>query len=470
MGVNVQLDGFGPVHRMKFYQGSEATPGRCVIDCATQENINEPRVTNLNASTVSDDGLYEWYGTWKGMRLVNWKRARHGHTHVVLEDSRWVMAERTLQDNYNNRDSSGYIYTSNKKSVTDLVKVIDEACGQDITIVPKSLPSFNPPARWANKTCAEAMQELLDMTGSRMVYQPETGLYIVTHAGVGPSPQFPNQVYQPVPKSSLKSIKFYTHPILHESRETVNAVSIDQGTGLPQNISSGTSLDLVSAPSHTAANQTKYRLWHDGANSDRKYVQHRPKSLLIDPENPQMEKGRIIRDDWEPFPVHQPIVSVGSEIVDMIELTSGGNVFVTNHPVLSASGNTYSTTATLLTGYYKQNGDRGLVREEEVVEIDPQSSIEKEIILDWIKPIDSSEPDVRASQWSSLLTSAATAIAKKYSPQETPAAVTSPDFQSLGGSGKVGAVEYEFQTHPVHKRHQMRVALNFTPGTEGSIR
>lgn len=470
MGVNVQLEGFGPVHRMKFYQGSEATPGRCVIDCATQENVNEPRVANLNASTVSNEGLYEWYGTWKGMRLVNWKRARHGHTHLVLEDSRWVMAERRLQDNYNNRDSSGYIYTSSKKSVSDLVKVIDESCGSEISIIPKNLPSFHPPARWADKTCAEAMQELLDMTGSRMVYQPETGLYSVIQAGSGVAPQFTNQVYQPVPKSSLKSIKFYTHPILHEVRTDVTAVSIDQGTGSPQNLSGGTSLDLVSSPSYTAANQVKYRLWHDGVNTDRKYVQHRPKSLLIDPMNPQMEKGRIIRDDWEPFPVHQPIVSGGSEIVDMIELTSGGNIFVTNHPVLSASGNVYSTTAKLLTGYYKKDGDRGLVREDEVVEIDPQSSIEMEIILDWIRPIESSEPDVRASQWGSLLSSAANAIAKKHNHQEPPAAVTTPDFQSLGGSGKVGAVEYEFQTHKVHKRHQMRVALNFTPGTEGSIR
>ena len=478
MTVNVDLKDFPDVHKMHFVQGSQAKPGRCVIDCTvgnpgTLGSVGpaRPRVTTLIAET---DG---WFATWKDMRVVKAIKSRYDCLHVVLEDSRWILEEHKLDQNWNERDAFGRLKTGNQQTIAQLVEQIVAACDSRITIVvDASVPTFKPPARWAEKTCAEAMQNLLDNTGCRLGYAPEKGEYVMSLAGSGTLPDFPVKKYKPAPNNNLKSVRFMSAPTVYEERASCTAVYIDGSSGNATALPAETTLSLVHDASASGHAQHDYRLWKPASTSDRIYIKHRPKSVLNDPERPQYEQGRVIRDAWEPFPVHQPIVSKGNSVVDIIELTNGGQVFVTEHPVLSAqSGGTISTAATVLTGFYKKNGPNGLYRDEFSVMIDATQATELKVFVDWVVPINSSEPDIHSpplGDCHSLFQQVCQALIKKYDPPEPAQTITTDKFHELGGIGQIGGIEYEFSIaqRQAGKKHTMRIALNHQPGTESMIR
>ena len=478
MTVNVVLKDFPDVHKMHFIQGSQAKPGRCVIDC-TVGNPGDvlsvgparPRVTTLVAETD------RWFATWSDMRVVKAVKARFDCLHLVLEDSRWILGEHKIDRNWNERDSFGRIKTATRKSIRQLVQEILTACDNRIFIsVDNTVPSFNPPARWAEKTCAEAMQDLLDNTGCRLNYVPEKGAYLMTLAGSGTLPDFPVAKYKPAPNNKVRSVRFMSAPAVYEERAACNAVYLDPSTGSAVALPSDTTLSLVHDAAATDHAQHDYRLWQPASTADRLYIKHRPKSILNDPERPQYEQGRVIRDAWEPFPVHQPIVSKGSTICDIIELTSGGQVFVTEHPVLSAqSSGTISTTATVLTGYYKKDGVNGLYRDHVPIMVDPSQTTEVKVFVDWVVPIYSNEPDIHNSpkgDWEELFQQVCQALVKKFDPPQPAQVVTTDRFHQLGGIGQIGCIEYEFSIaqRQEGKKHTMRIALNHTPGTEALVR
>lgn len=489
MSVNVELVDFPPVIKMHFTQGSSAKPGRCVVQCAegAAGNIESagppvPRITTLKAST---EGLGDAF--WHNMLVMKVPRSRKDYLRVVLEDSRWLLREYTLDQNWNERDSCGRVMTATRKTIRELIDLILAAMPADkrITVrVEQDIPSYYPPARWAGKTCAEAMQDLLDNTGCRLVYAPETasesadGSYVFSLAGSGTLPDFPYRIYKPAPKNTLRSVRFISHPVLYEERATCDAVYIDETTGAAVNLSAGDTLGLESSQSSSDHVQHDYRLWKSRTGTGKSYVAHRAKSILNDPERPQMESGRMIRDSWEPFPVHQSLVSRGSDIVRIIELTNGGSVFVTQHPVLSAeSSGDISLEATSLTGYYKRDGVNGFFRDHEVVVVDQQQKDEINVFLDWIHPIESNEADIYNpphGDWEDLMSQVSNALVRKYRPPqgETSQVIETDKFEQLDGTGQIGLIEYEFAHDPLQsaKRHTMRIALNFTPETESSIR
>ena len=478
MTVNVELRDFPDVFKMHFVQGSQAKPGRCVIDCAvgnpediTRVGPARPRVTTLTAET---DG---WTATWQDMKVVKAVKARHGCLHIVLEDSRWILEEHKLDQNWNERDSFGRLKTGNQQTIAQLVNQILSACDNRIVIVvDNSVPSFKPPARWAEKTCAEAMQDLLDKTGCRLVYVPENGTYRMSLAGSGTLPDFPVAKYKPAPSNNIRSVRFMSAPAVYEGRVGCNAVYIDESTGDATDLPADTTLSLVHDEDTADHAQHNYRLWKPAATEDRIYIKHRPKSILNDPERPQYEQGRIIRDDWEPFPVHQPLVSKANSIVGIIEQTNGGQVFVTDHPVLSAQSNgTISTSATVLTGYYKKDGVNGLYRDHVPIMVDPTQTSEIKVFVDWVVPIHSNEPDIYnppLGDWQQLFQEVCFALVKKYDPPEPAQTVTTDRFHPLNGIGQIGCAEYEFSIaqRQEGKKHTMRIALNHTPGTESMVR
>ena len=478
MTANVDLKDFPDVHKMHFVQGSQAKPGRCVIDCTvgnpgTLGSVGpaRPRVTTLKAQT---DG---WFATWNDMRVVKAIKSRYDCLHVVLEDSRWILEEHKLDQNWNDRDAFGRIKSGTQQSISQLVTQILNACDNRISIVvDRTVPTFKPPARWAEKTCAEAMQNLLDNTGCRLVYAPETGAYVMSLAGSGNLPDFPVKKYKPAPNNNLKNVRFMTAPAVYEERVACTAVYIDSSTGDATALAADTTLSLVHDASASEHVQHDYRLWKPSASSDRIYIKHRPKSILNDPERPQYEQGRVIRDAWEPFPVHQPLVSKAGSITGIIELTNGGQVFVTDHPVLSAqSGGTISTAATVLTGFYKKDGANGLYRDHVPVMIDATQTTELKVFVDWVVPISSSEPDIHnppLGDWQSLFQQVCQALVRKYNPPEPAQTITTDKFHQLGGIGQIGGIEYEFSIaqRQAGKKHTMRIALNHQPGTESMIR
>lgn len=456
--TNAALSNFPAVHRIKLMQGSSERPGRAVVDCANDDSFTAlPRTTTL---TIEAEGFT---GTWANMRVVKVPRARGGYLRVVLEDSRWVLREKTLDRNYNERDCGGNVLTGQQKTIQELMDIIAAEAG--ITVVYGTLPTYNPPAYWVGRTCEEALRDLLHDSGCRLVYQPEAGSYRLSLAGTGATPTSDNQVYQPAPPNPFNEVKVYSAPKLYEERISAKAVTVNASTGELVDVSAGT--NLPDAPDGTNA-QTLFRLWAPvTADADKLFVPSRVLTHLFGPVEGAHEAGRVIMDAWDKYPHHQPLGPGPGKIVDMLSFSQGA-AFLTEEPMLAASGSNLATTATILTGYYLRNGTNGLDREESVQEVNGTASDTFEILVPWIRPIDSGETDVPADVWAALLEDVAQALASKYS--QPPATVTYPAPINLGGSGQVGCTEYELRLSPKYFRMNFRVALNFDPGSEGEIR
>jgi len=456
----VSLNGYPPVHRIKFMQGSDSKPGRCVIDAGNDYSFNIRSLPRETALTI-DHRAVGFQGSWQNMRVVKCQRARNGHVRVVLEDQRWHLTQHRFSSNYNDRDALGNVLSGSRRSVEQLLQEISNACDGKITFSVSQSPGFEPPARWAGKTCMECLQDLLRNTGSRCVYDPQQGVYKV---GVpsGGLPNMRDQVFQPAPPSRIKDVHVHTFPKLFETELQAFAAKIDESSGQAVNLSS----EVLDSDPTDQYSQVKYRLWRV-SDTNKVLTEFRPKAHLFDPKRSTMQRGRVVRDEWNPFPVHQPFVFAGSEIVDCIEDTSGGKVFVTEHPVLSADGNAYSTQAKLITGYYQKDGN-SLIRDTVVKSVDASQNESVHIYVDWIRPIQSDQPDVGTPVWGQLHNTVAEALHKKY--LGPPATISNPYPVSFGGHPNVGEVEYDYRLAEIRSQHNFRVALNFSPGSEGEIR
>ena len=461
----VILDNFPPVHRIKFMQGSGARPGRCIVAAGNDGDLRIfmlPRDTRLRI-WHQDSGFA---GFWMNMRVVKAPRARGCHVRVVLEDSRWHLTQHTMSNNYNERNVAGKIRQDNQKTIEELLTEIANAADNKLVFSVGKVPDFKPPAAWAGKTCAEALDDLLRNTGCRAVYAPETGQYVVGLPD-GSIPYVPDQVFQPSPPPSIRNVYFHSHPKIFETELDVTAVAVSTSTGGFIELQSGDS-PILTDDSGGGDPQTNFRLWKaDDAN--KVITPFRPVGLLSDPYNPMREKGRISRDSFKRFPYHQPFVRSGETIVDTLQDTNGGVVFVTEHPVLVANGNNYDVEAKLITGYYKKDAEDGkLVRETKMKTIDSSANNDLHIYVDWIRPVQSDQDDAQTSEWDTLFDTVVEALYAKFTGRA--ATVSNPYPLKLNGVASVGEVEYDFKISETNSRHNFRVAFNFSPGSEGEIR
>ena len=395
---------------------------------------------------------------------------RNGRMHIVLEDSRWRLRETLLSDNFNERDSAGALMTGSEQSITQLVAYIAGKSGLTITV--GNVPTYNPPAPWAGMTADVAMQKLLDDTGCRLVYQPLTGAYNFTQAFTGSKPSATGQIFRPSLPNKLKTLRVASAPVMYESRMPAKAVLLDRATGEVID-----AVGFVPDDPDDTEKQVELRYWAPTAVNfpvstsvdDTLLLPYRVKSHLNTAGTRRvMESGRLLRDSWEPWPYHQPFVQPEGSYMDDLAHTSGGRVFVCEHPqLIMDTDGTLKTTADLFTGYLRRvSGD--LVREVETIDIGGDGTSEKNIILDWIKPIESPELDIGTPQWPTLLTSVANAIANVYKGDPETRRYSSP--RDLAGSGRVGGARYEAQTTLAQPRLYFQVALDFLPGQLGNIR
>ena len=461
MGARVLVTDLPPVLKAKFFQGSGAEAGRCILETMVvgpDELDRIPRIVDMTMYSRN------FTGNWGSMRIVK-ARVRNGRMRVVLEDSRWVLKDKTMSTNYNERDAEGAVKTGSQRTIAQLIAAIQTVSG--LTFTTKSLPSFYPPAKWAGKSAYVCLKSLLKWTGCRCVYDPKNSRYVISAANSGSNDidGISKRIFRPGPTNTVKQLKVWTAPVLYESRVTCTAVQINNTTGATEALAAD-SLSLDPAEEHA---QTRFRLWEPSGLSDSLLTGRRAKSHLYDPENPIFEESRIIPDEWDIYPVHQPFVTSRESVAELIETTSGGKVFRTEHPILmrEAGSTTYSKTAKVLTAYYNNAGGT-LERNSSTITVDGSAADTIEIFADWIKPIDSSEPDIGADSWSSVLTSCATAMAEAYKGDSQNARVANPF--DLNGNGNVGGVEYEFDLTQNMAKLYFSIALNFVPGAVGAIR
>jgi len=463
----ITLDGYPPVHRVHFFQGCASTPGRCVIDAGNDSSFNIkflPRETTLKI--IHNDSGFA--GTWENMRVVKAPRARNGYVRVVLEDSRWHLSQRVMSNNFNERNAAGEYRQDTRKSLGQLLQEIAKPLDGKLKFEVSKGIEFNPPARWAGLKCSEALEDLLLNTGCRVVYDPETLTYMVGSSD-GTVPDVPDELFQPSPPPDIKDIYFHSHPKIFETRLDVTAVKFESdlsgdGTATLEDMSSGVFLSLDNEDPET---QMYFRLWRC-SDTDKVLTPYRPISHLMNADNSIRESGRIERDDFIRFPYHRKFVQYGSSVSDVFDDTAGGTVFVTEHPVLSADGNDYSTTAKVVTGYYERDDKGSLKRDTLKRSVNSSASSDLHIYIEWIRPIQSDQADVKASKWDDLFKVVADTIHKKYMGKA--ATVSYPYPMKLNGMPSVGEVEYNFSISDTRSKHGFRVAFNFSPGSEGEIR
>lgn len=463
------LDGFPPIADLRLYQGSMHKPGRLVVDTPVvgpSEISKLPRITNLTIYAQN------FAGTWRDMRVVKSPRVRNGYMRTVLEDSRWKLRDCKLNGSHNLRNEVGGVLTSTSKTIAELVQEIAQASGLTITI--DTVPTFLPPARWADESGYVAMERLLKVTGCRLVYNPITEAYNFTQCATGPMPGVSSRVFRPGPPPTIKSVTVRTSPVMYEDRMDCEAVEIDPTTG---NI---TTLDPVHVPDGPAeeGKQTSLRLWRPtdvtlpvGADvDDIILLPYRAKCHMYDPEHMVRECGRIIRDDFERYPYHQTFVmpDSGGEVIWDIPWTSGGKVFVTDHPIMmTVGGGVLSAEAKLLTAYYAKDGEGNLIRKSHTVEVDASATNELTHTVSWIKPVESTESDIGADSWDDLLQDVAESLAQRHRGQHQTMTLASPI--DLEGSGQVGAVAYKMNTRMMRAAITFQVAFNFDPSNAGAL-
>lgn len=470
MSANVSLAGFPPVFRMRFFQGSTVKPGKLIVDTMVVGPDNLQRLPRLTSLTLN---ARNFTGNWTNLRVVK-TRVRFGRTRVVLKDSRWLLDAVTMGNNYNLRDSEGNLMSDSEKDITQLLNEIGVATG--LTFTAGDLPPYKPRARWAGKTAAEALGQLLRDTGCRLVYNPQTGHYNVSLAGTGSYPDVSKRALRPGPPPNIQKVIVRSAPVLYEDELDATAKQINPSTGETEALVAS---NLATTPTSDHAH-TRFRLWEPDAVTHPEatplsrvlFNDHRAKSHVPDPEQPVHERARIIPDEWDMYPHHQPLYTPDESLANQVKLTGGGKVFITEQPVLMRTGNSLSKMAKLLTSYYIIDDDGKLKREEKEKEIDADAADTLEIDIDWIKTIDSTQADVGpALEWDTLHQQVLDAIASKYDPQsgEGPQKLSLALPVGLSGSGQVGAVEYYFSTLQHRAKMEFKVALNFVPGSQGNL-
>ena len=477
MGAVVKIQGFPHILRLSFTQCSDARAGRCIVDTTvdTEQGITQmPRSSTLTINTDNFSGM------WSDMRIVKTSRIRYGRMRTVLEDSRWKLQETRMTKNFNERNDLGKVLTSTEKTIPELCEEI--ARDAQINIFCGEVPDIRPPAKWANRTAEDCMQEMLELSGCRMVYDPTFMQYVVSAADSGQEINEENRIYRPEPNAKFQKVTFRSHPIYFEDTVDCSAVEIDTSSGEAVEISDE---NLPTSPT-SAGGQTRYRLWKpssvshpEGASlDDCLFLDRRAKSHMFDPKSHRYEKARIVRDEYQRHPVHVPLVLSQENTVRAIELTGGGRAFLTDHPVMTGDGGGgLLKSCKLVTSYHvakpdepEEEGDEGTQRKrfvcEEVSVSTGGQEGEKVVNLDWIKPVNSLVGDMDDPEWDTVLGEFASAISKAYIGKTGTMVCPSPF--SLQGNGKVGAVKYLFKTGR-RPKIKFSFAINFIPGSLGHV-
>lgn len=458
MSVNAVLTGFPTVLQVRISQGCGAEPGRIVVDTAvTVGSLGVwPKTTNL---TVNYNGTTL---TWNDLRVITAPRVRAGYMRTVLEDSRWKLKYATLSDSWNRRDSCGTLLASTGKTLAQLCALIGAASNLSI-VVGSNPPAITPPARFAGRKAAECLRRLIEYSVGRLYYNPFTGNYELHGAGLGSLPDLTNNMVSTGPPRALGGIYVHSAPILYEGRFTATAV-YDRGDGTMQAVPNANKYysgfsDTADPVQRSRLLQGAMRLWLV-SNTTVNLVPFRAMSILAGAEGCTYAGPKLIRHELADQMVEHPAM-LDEVDVKMFPIDNGGYLIYSSDPFLSGGG----TTATLLTGYRAITAGRYNIQTE-TRSVGAGSSV-LDIIVPWIRPIQSSEPDMPATQWSSLLSAVANAHRNRFiNPSikfHTPGIVPMPP------SGRIGRVEYRLAVQP-RPIAETLVAFDFDPHVMASLR
>jgi len=459
MSANAILDGFPEVFNVDVFQGSSTAPGKIVVDTliyGSGEITEMPRETTLTLQARNQTF------TFSDLRLVKKPRIYGDRMRTVWEDARHKLKLATMAQNFNERDSSGVLYTAQSKTIQELVDTVATATG--LTITTGDLPSFRPLAAWRGKRADIALQELLDIAGLRMVYNPANQQFRISKAGGGTANSLLTSEarFRPGPAMSIRSVRVHSAPKTYEARLSATAVVVNQtGAVVPLTGPEAIFDNFASTSNATLRSrlqQTALRLWEVDSPDTKCLLGRRALSVMQGDGDQTYAGARIIKPTLADVPQCVPVVQqVGFE-PNPLGPSGGGRLFLSEHPYVEGDGGAIKTTATILVAYY-QITDGKFERETVTESVDPSGEVDLDIEVPWIRPVDSSEADVTNAAWATLHNEVAAAIAERYTHQ--PQHVTVETLVPHDAIGKIGGVRYYMDL--MRSKVETSIALNFEP-------
>jgi hypothetical protein len=459
MAVNASLSGYPPVLRVSVFQSTGATPGRAVVDCVGiggDDWESLPVITTLTLSEGSTSLV------WSNMKVVSPPRMRRGRMRILLDDSRWKLKETTLAGDFNLRSESGVLLTDTERTVAQLGPLIGSAAG--ITISGGSDITIKPPARWSGRRADDCLRQMLRDSVSRLIYSPGSQNYVLTAAGTGSLPNLDARMFRPAAEREISQVIVRSAPILFEERATATAV-VDKADGEWHEIDEPdeywTGFEQEEQPEKGRMKETAFRFWKL-TGSNRVWLGHRAAACGSNAHAHKYMSAKIQYDDLAAQLVTADVQWIGDTVPKSV---TGGEVFYTREPFLKAEGGSLSTEAEIVIGYYNVSGGKAEAKTS-TAEVNGAGGT-VEYTYDWIRPIDSGEDDMPATdEWQELLDDIADALAVKLQP--APQLLTLPGLPTFATSGRIGAAKWTVSIHP-RRDAVTRVWFDHEPAMHGDI-
>jgi hypothetical protein len=470
MGARATLNGFPEVVAVDVFQGSGSKPGQIVVDTLVRGSTvptDIPRgFTTLTIGARS--GVQEVSIEFTDIRMVKLPRQYGAFMRTVWEDSRWKLHEAIMPENYNSRDCEGTIYPDTEQTVTGLIQKIADASGLVISGIELSLPTYKPSAPWRGWTAAQALDDLLYKTCSRVVYAGG-GAYNVLGCNTGDLPDLGERIFSPVPQAKYTSIRVQTAPITYEKKFQCEAVvwNEDNETEVVQNPERifNNFVDIAEVRLRSKYIHSAMRLWKP---DDEDVILLGRRALTVAPGDDDSTYAAMVftMPELAEVPMYghltQPHNQPYSGAPNQLSLTGGGKIFQCEqaHLIVNDDGE-IQTTAEVLSAYHKIVSNQP-ERMSSDIPVGGEGGMLK-LYFDWIRPVDTTESDIDPAEWPALLGQVEERVELKYT--GNPQHVTIPTvFRVFGAqpNGKIGGVRYVLKLGSNPECYTV-LAINYDP-------
>jgi hypothetical protein len=458
--MQVTLSNWPDVICFDIFQGCRSEPGKIVVDTLSAGATNltsAPFQTSLSVTARSNTLQ------WSNIRIVRGPRQNGRYIRTVFEDSRWKLRDVTLGENYNVRDCQGRLYSAQEKTVSELVGILASASGLTISVA--SSPSYKPLADWRGKCGDVAMEELLERTGCRLIYNPVSQQYVFSLRGSGSLPDLGERTYRQPPATVAKDFVLWTAPITYEKKFQCTAKVFDQNNALetvasPEDVFTNWS-GIGDARKKSRYQHGALRLWMP-SDSNVMLLGRRALSVAHGDDDITYAAAVFTEPSLASLPKATALIQPSPFSNDALSVTGGGKLFQCQQPRVEVDGSgNVKTTAEILSAYYTLSGGKP-VRSSKTIEISPSGVGNVEVYHDWIRPISSTEADVSNVEWDSLRDAVAANIHAGFSAQgqHVEMAFISPH----GGAGVIGGARWTGKVFPMTQvMARTAFAINFEP-------
>jgi len=456
--VNYEATGYPAINCLDIFQASRAEPGRIILDTIPKgEPPQDAMPMETTISITNRDVLFQW----PSVRVVASPVSHGSFVRTVLEDSRWKLREVTLGVNYNQRDCNGVIYDDTEKTVAELVGILETATGLGVDA--GTTPTYKPLADWRGKRADQCMNELLDRTGCRLVYNPVTQRYLFTLASEGVLPDATERRFNAPQNVLPRRVTVESAPVTHEKLFDCDAVVWDEDNLLevvsdPEGVFDNWA-DIADARKRARYQHGGLRLWKP---ADENVVLLGRRALSVAHGDDDITYAAAVFEETElaNMPIATALIQQRGLDQNALSVTAGGTLLQCEQPrlIINSSG-ALQVEAQIRSAYYQTTNG---VLNRTKVQRDAYLDGVGELILrhEWIRPLGTTGAELDNAEWATLQGSVADTIAAKFSAR--PEHLEFSTIIPHGTIGRIGAQRYTIKVYPKGEC-RMVLAINYDP-------